>query len=749
MSHLALYLFGGFCTELDGQPLDDFGTDKNRLLLAYLALKCGRFHRREALASLLWPNRGEAAARNSLRQALYQLQRLLEPGSETVPHLLITTEQVQFNPASDHWVDVLEFETRLSACRAHHPAGLSLCAGCLDSLQRIIALYQGELLDGLTLPSCTQFTDWQILTQEVCHNQALAALSQLADYFEACHAYDQLIACTHRKIELEPWRESAYRRQIWALAKSGQRERALQQYEALREVLHRELGIPPTDQTRQLYEQIRRGAFFNTTTLIAGFEQPFTPANQSLENAAGTCFVERQLELAQLQGFLSASLAGHGRVAFIRGEAGSGKTALQHEFARRAMHAHGDLLVAGGACRAYAGLGDPCQPFREILETLAGISRSLRPGAVLSMEHARRLDAALPAVLQTLLDAGPRLIGSLLPTQELLQHARQTNTVDARMLARLASRAAQPDSVGAAAVHPDSQVEHSPSETSFLGQMGLFDQLARLLLALSRRFPLLILLDNLQWLDRASASLLFHLGGCLAGGRIFLLGAYRPEDIASPGEQKRHPIVAILNEFQRCFGEMQVDLSRADGRAFVNAYLDSQPNHFDEHFRATLYRLTGGNALFTVELLHAQKARGEVLQDQNGYWVPGSQMNWEQLPARVEAVIAERLGRLDRKCLTLLDAASVQGEIFFVAVLAQVLGVSEAEITARLSGPLSRQHHLVCSLDLAWPEDPQPASYRFCHLLYQKYLYQGLDDVQRARLHQATAEALERLSVTR
>ncbi len=51
MSHLALYLFGGFRLELDGQSMNAFGTDKNRALLAYLALESGSPHRREALAS--------------------------------------------------------------------------------------------------------------------------------------------------------------------------------------------------------------------------------------------------------------------------------------------------------------------------------------------------------------------------------------------------------------------------------------------------------------------------------------------------------------------------------------------------------------------------------------------------------------------------------------------------------------------------------------------------------------------------
>ena len=116
MSHLAIYLFGGFRAELDGRPLTTFGTDKNRALLAYLAFESGRPHRRETLATLLWSDHRDAVARNSLRQALYHLRHLIPQEVNTETHLLITREQVQFNPASDHWIDFVEFTDRLSAC---------------------------------------------------------------------------------------------------------------------------------------------------------------------------------------------------------------------------------------------------------------------------------------------------------------------------------------------------------------------------------------------------------------------------------------------------------------------------------------------------------------------------------------------------------------------------------------------------------------------------------------------------------
>lgn len=94
MSRLRIYLFGGFRAEMDGRPLTTFGTDKNRALLAYLALESGHFHRREALATLLWPDHRDVVARNSLRQALYQLRQMLTQGAEPEPFLLVTRELV-------------------------------------------------------------------------------------------------------------------------------------------------------------------------------------------------------------------------------------------------------------------------------------------------------------------------------------------------------------------------------------------------------------------------------------------------------------------------------------------------------------------------------------------------------------------------------------------------------------------------------------------------------------------------------
>ena len=86
-NRLDISLLGPFDVRLDGQPVTNFASDKMRALLAYLAARPDRPHRREALAGLLWPESPERAARASLRNILPRLRRLLGD-LDTEPRLL-------------------------------------------------------------------------------------------------------------------------------------------------------------------------------------------------------------------------------------------------------------------------------------------------------------------------------------------------------------------------------------------------------------------------------------------------------------------------------------------------------------------------------------------------------------------------------------------------------------------------------------------------------------------------------------
>ena len=149
--------------------------------------------------------------------------------------------------------------------------------------------------------------------------------------------------------------------------------------------------------------------------------------------------------------------------------------------------------------------------------------------------------------------------------------------------------------------------------------------------------------------------------------------------------------------------------------------------------------------LFTVELLRGLQSRGELTKDESGRWIVESALNWKFLPPRVEAAIAERLGRLPKVWQDILIAASVEGEEFTAEVIARVKGIDKEQVLSWLSGPLSNKHHLVQAQELAWLGDQRLSFYRFRHFLFQKYLYDQLDPIQQTTLYQAVGLTLETL----
>ncbi len=220
-----------------------------------------------------------------------------------------------------------------------------------------------------------------------------------------------------------------------------------------------------------------------------------------------------------------------------------------------------------------------------------------------------------------------------------------------------------------------------------------------------------------------------------------LLAAFRPDEVALGRAGQRHPLEAVRNELKREFGEPALDLAADPGRAFVDALLDSEPNDLPNDFRAALARRTEGHPLFTVEMLRGLAERRDLRRDEHGRWRPDPQLDWEPLPARVEAIIAERIEGLPQEWQALLAAASVEGEAFTAEVVAGVLGQPEDAVAACLSGPLRRQR-LVISESLRRLGSQRLSSYRFGHSLFQRYLYHGLDPVERARWHEAIGTRL-------
>ncbi|MFC2029665.1 AAA family ATPase [Chloroflexota bacterium] len=745
MSGLALYLLGAPRIERDGLPIK-LGRRKAIGLLAYLAVT-GESHRRDTLVNLLWPEVDAVRGRAALRRTLYTLRKAL-----TGDWLEVDREEIGLRPRKDPstspadalWVDVDRFHRYLVECETHgHPVS-EACPACLAPLTDAVALVRGDFLSGFGLKDSFNFDDWQLFQAEVLRRELAGALERLVGWYSTQHEFDAAAGYARRRLQIDPLDEPAHRQLMRLYNWSGQRSAALRQYEECSDVLGQQLGVPPQDETTALHHAIQAGSAPSSTEQGHERDAP-SPADRPARSFADLAvappaflksgvpverpvFVSRERELARLDGYLNAALAGQGRVVFVTGEAGSGKTTLIQEFTRKAQEAHVDLIAAGGSCSAYTGIGDPYLPFREILELLTGNVQARWAAGAMTGEHARRLWNTLPLAAQALLETGSDLIDTFVPRGPLLERAMACASGGAEWLTRL-----------------DEFAERDPYGPGMPGpqQSDLFKQYTGVLQVLARQLPLVLVLDDLQWADLGSISLLFHLGRQLVGSHILVVGAYRLEEVAIGVGGERHPLEPLIHEFQRSFGDITVDLGQAETRGFAEALLDSEPNRLAIEFRDMLYQQTRGHPLFTVELLRGLQERGDLILDREGRWVEGSALDWETLPARVEAVIAERVDRLPQPLRAALRVACVEGEVFTAEVVARVQAVDGREVVGRLSSELDRRHRLVRAQAIERLGVRRVSRYRFSNHLFQKYLYDKMDPVELAYLHESVGNALE------
>jgi DNA-binding SARP family transcriptional activator len=734
MAHLMLSLLGPYRTTLDGEPATGFRANKVRALLAYLAVEAHptprgrqRPHPRRALAGLLWPDQPERAALASLRNALATLRTAIGDRHATPPFLQITREAIQFDVSSDHWLDVAAFRTLIEAAEADPSAN--------PRLEEAVALHRGDFLAGFSVRGSPDFEDWALLTRERLQRQALDALRRLVAHYQDQGEVGRACEMARRQVELAPWEEESHRRLIRLLALNGQRSAALAQYEACRRVLGEDLGVAPGAETTALYERIRDGTLGQEAAPIEvrsgrGAQPPALPPFLSaapLPHSVRTPFVARERELARLDESLERTLAGDGRIAFVTGEAGTGKTALVREYARRAQARHTDLIVAGGDCNAYTGAGDPYLPFREVLGQLTGDVESSWAAGAIGTDGARRLWLLIPLAIQSLLETSPGLIHTFLAAPPLAARAAAAAPGGADWRGQLEA--------------------HLATAGSSLRRADLHVQFTALLAALARRHPLLLILDDLHWADAGSIDLLFHLGRRLPGSCILIVGIYRPTEVSLGRDGDRHPLAPLIHEFQRQYGPIDVDLPQAGDRRFVEAFLDSEPNGLDQRFRERLYQHTGGHALCTVEMLRDMQERGDIVRDETGRWVEGPAVSWGSLPAQFEGVIGERVDRLPEALRDTLRVASVEGASFTAEVVAQVQGASAYQVVGQLSRELDRRHQLVVSEGSLGtvPGGRRASRYRFRHILFQQYAYGRLDPAEKAYLHEAVGNALEQV----
>src|SRR5262245_30711499 len=240
MAVVKLTLFGGFELRLAGGQVVDLPGQKDRALLAVLALPPGATHARDKLAGLLWSDRGDQQARDSLKHALNKLRQCFQ--SAMPPPIVADRQSVRLDPAAVT-IDVAAFERLLRD-------------GTPEALEQATALYRGDLLDGIGIRD-PAFEDWLLVERQRLRQLAEDALSKVMAQSMANGARERAAAAARRLLALDPLREAACRALMQIHAERPETARALKLYETLRDRLHRELGVKPEPETTRLYEAIR------------------------------------------------------------------------------------------------------------------------------------------------------------------------------------------------------------------------------------------------------------------------------------------------------------------------------------------------------------------------------------------------------------------------------------------------------------------------------------------------------------
>ncbi len=717
---LEVRVLGRFEVRLEDKPIQ-IPSRPAQSLLSYLMLNAGAAHRREMLAGRLWPDSDEENARSNLRHTLWRLRKSI--GEE---YLLADKLTISFDASQPYRFDAATLESTVED-------------DSIEALIESVTAYGGELLPGF-------YEDWVLLERERLQAIYEQRMKRLLDRMVREGRWAAVLEWAERWIAHGKIPEPAYQALMRAHHALGDAAGMAATYKRCREALREELDVDPSPQTVRLFEQLSSQAPVDAAAEPAPLEpeperppapeiRPPTPAflRAEVSQAPQPVFVGREAELAQLEGLLHRALEGAGPVAFVVGESGRGKTALVEEFARRAQDTLPELIVAMGTCDDYAGMGDPFLPFREVLTMLAGDVESRWSSGSITRDQAVRIWEVSPQAVQALVERGPDLVGSFVAERTLVASLAAQHSDGRAWRSKLERLLADEERVGP---------EAAPHKNR------IFEEYTDVLIEFSRRHPLLIILDDLHWVDSASASLLFHLGKRLDGAPVLILGTYRPEGVFDRADGSMHPLENMLSEFKRSYGDVWVDLDRAGEQAnleFVHALVDAEPNRLGQGFRQEVARITGGHALFTFELLRDMKERGDLTQDDAGHWVEGPELALDFMPARVEGVIEQRIAQLDPEMREALTVASVEGEIFTAEAVASVMGVDQGGLIRRLSRELHRKHRIILEAESRETSQRRLSQFRFRHNLFRRYLYGGLGEVERAYLHEAVGKALEDL----
>lgn len=463
-------------------------------------------------------------------------------------------------------------------------------------------------------------------------------------------------------VDAHPLLESAHQLLMQAQAAAGNRGEALRAYERCRRILVEELGVGPSPETERFYIALLSDPADEGPTAEGpgGSRPPFV--SQRSEPSSEARFVGRARELEELARAWEAVKAGHRQLVVIDGEAGIGKTRLAAEAVEG--KALDKALVLRGRCDDELPI--PYQAFAEALDRYA-VSADI---------------------------------------DDLRRHVTWGGADLCHLVASLAQRL------------PDlAEGGGSPDEE----RSRLFEAVVAFFRSLTASRPVVLVIDDLHWANRASLLLLRHVVQSLSDAALLIIATVRDDEMDHPALNE------TLVRLRREPGVRRITLAGLDREAIaglVRSDLAPSTPEEEEELVTRLAQETGGNPFFLAERLRQlAEVRGLAVSEIG-------------VPEGVKEVVTDRFRRLSEPVQRLLRVASVLGPAFHISTMQQLVRADDEQLVDALEEATTAR--FLTDVPRA------PGHHQFPHALLRAAVYETMGGARRARLHGQVAEVLER-----
>ena len=388
-----------------------------------------------------------------------------------------------------------------------------------------------------------------------------------------------------------------------------------------------------------------------------------------------TRFVGRRREIETLREAFAKVQSGEGQVIGLVGEAGVGKSRLLLEF--RSLLPQDEYSYLEGQCLHYGG-SMPYLPLLDILRSFLGIKEG-EPEFVIRSRMKERI-----------LGLDEKLKDLIPPFQELL-----SLKVDDEAYSRL---------------EPKEKREKT------------FEAFRDLLVRSTKDRPLILAVEDLQWIDQTSEQFLDYMIGWLPRTRILLLLLYRPEYVHQWGSKSYYSMIGV--------GQ----LSTGTSAELVGAILEG--GEVVPELKELILTRAAGNPLFMEELTQSLLQNGSIRRTGDRF-VLTRDIASGQVPDTVQGIIAARMDRLEESLKRIMQVAAVIGREFAFRILETITEMKEN----LKSGLLNLQ-----GLEFIYEKSLFPdLEYIFRHALVQEVAYNSLLIQRRKEIHEKIGRAIEQL----